>query len=147
MGRTLQYGRHPSISNPTRAFAAILKYHHEAIVHSMAQGDDSGESRRPTQMARRPAAYSNEPSSTIVRRLFQEAWRTGDRAAAGDRAAPGARTFYDQSIWWVGETATPVARVYNNIIAQLRTPPENGSDIHGRAPNDSALIYGQAQGL
>ena len=101
--------------------AAILDYHHDAIVRSMAVGDDWGN----------VTGYSDGGATGSVfgmNRLnhgppiFEEGWRREDRRLT-EVAVLWCDNMFDQSIWW-GSDQTGGTR-YNNIIAQNRPPPED----------------------
>lgn len=101
--------------------AELLCYHHDAIVRSMAHGDDWGN----------VTSYSdNEATGAVfgMNRLnhcpaiFEEAFRSDDRRLL-ETAVLWCDNFYDQSIWW-GPDATGGTR-YNNLIAMGRTPPDD----------------------
>ena len=101
--------------------AALVAYHHDAIVRSMARGDDWGN----------VTAYSDDSATGAVfgmnrlnhcSAIFEEGWRSGDRRLL-EAALLWCDNFYDQSIWWgPGETG---GTRYNNVIAMGRTPPDD----------------------
>ncbi|MBI3852885.1 MAG: hypothetical protein HY298_21735 [Verrucomicrobia bacterium] len=99
---------------------ALVRFHSDAIVRSMAVGDDLGN----------VTSYSDaEPHGGIfgMNRLnhcapiFEEAWRGGDTRLR-DTALLWCDNFYNQSVWW-GDKERGGTR-YNNIVAMNRTPPD-----------------------
>jgi hypothetical protein len=110
-GKPLDLAGHPDL-------VAILGYHHDAVVRSMALGDDWGN----------VTSYADgRPSGGIhgMNRLnhcppiFEEAWRTGDRRLR-ETALLWCNNFFDLSLWW-GPGQTGGTR-YNDIRARGHTP-------------------------
>ncbi len=113
------HGKHADQKLPDE-LRALVRYHHNAIVRSMAIGDDLGN----------VTSYSDsEPHGGIfgMNRLnhcapiFEVAWRSSDTRLR-DTALLWCENFYDQSIWW-GQKERGGTR-YNNIVAMNRTPPD-----------------------
>jgi hypothetical protein len=111
---------------------ALLKYHREAIVRSMAVGDDLGNVTAYTD-GRLTGEVFGMNRLNHCPAIFQEAWRSGDRRLL-ETALLWCDNFYDQTIWW-GEKQYGGTR-YNNIIAQRRTPPDEDHTYMWRS-NDS----------
>jgi hypothetical protein len=109
-----------------------LNYHHDAIVHSMALGDDWGNVVSYRDGVTEGGVFGMNRLNHCPA-IFQEAWRSGDRRLI-ETALLWCDNFYDQSIWW-GEKQTGGTR-YNNMIAQGRTPPDNDQTYMWRS-NDS----------
>ncbi len=126
-----QTGKPPDLTGQPD-LAALRDYHHEAIVRSMALGDDWGN----------VTSFSdNRPSGGVhgMNRLnhcpliFEEAWRTGSRRLR-QTALLWCDNFYDLSIWW-GPGKTGGTR-YNDIRARGRTPLEDNRTFLWRS-NDA----------
>jgi len=112
--------------------AALLKYHHDAIIRSMALGDDMGNVSSYTDGQNSGGVFGMNRLNHCPP-MFQEAWRSGDRRLL-ETALLWCDNFYDQSIWW-GEKERGGTR-YNNVIAQRKTPPDNDQTYMWRS-NDS----------
>ena len=112
--------------------AAIVAYHHNAIVQSMAVGDDMGNVTGYTDGREHGAVFGMNRLNHCPP-IFQEAWRSGDRRLL-ETALLWCDNFYDQTIWW-GEKHRGGTR-YNNVIAQRRTPPDDDHTYMWRS-NDS----------
>lgn len=124
-GEPLELRQKPELS-------ALLRYHHDAIVHSVAQGDDWG------NVTGYNDGSSVGPSFGMNRlnhapAIFEEAWRSGNRRLR-DVAVNWCDNFHDLSIWW-GPTDHGGTR-YNSIRAQNRTPLDNDSHFMWRS-NDA----------
>jgi hypothetical protein len=111
---------------------ALLEYHHNAIVRSMAQRDDMGNLTSYTDGQTNGSVFGMNRLNHCPP-IFQEAWRTGDRRLL-ETAVLWCENFYDQSIWW-GAKQRGGTR-YNNIIATGKTPPDNDKTYMWRS-NDS----------
>ena len=111
---------------------SILEYHHQAIIYSMAQGDDLGNLTSYTDGQLVGGVFGMNRLNHCPP-IFQEAWRTGDRRLL-ETALLWCENFYDQSIWW-GDKERGGTR-YNNIVAQRQTPPDNDHTYMWRS-NDS----------
>ena len=101
--------------------AALLAYHRDAIVRSMAVGDDWG------NVTAFNAGQDTGPVGGMNRLnhcppIFADAWRSGD-ARLREVALLWCDNFHDQTIWW-GPKETGGTR-YNNIRAQNQTPPDD----------------------
>ena len=100
--------------------AALLRYHHDAIVRTAALGDDWGN----------VTSYSDGSNSGSIfgmnrlnhcPAIFDEAWRSGDRRLL-EVAVNWCDNFHDLSIWW-GPDHTGGTR-YNNLLAMNGKPPD-----------------------
>jgi hypothetical protein len=111
---------------------AILSYHHDAVVQSMARGDDWGNILSYTDGQQEGGVFGMNRLNHCPA-IFQEAWRSGDQRLL-ERALLWCDNFYDQSIWW-GEKYNGGTR-YNNVIAQGRKPPDDDKTYMWRS-NDS----------
>jgi hypothetical protein len=108
---------------------AVMRYHHDAIVHSAARGDDWGNvtgynHNRPSG----PVHGMNRLNHCVP--IFEEAWRTGDRRLR-DTAVQWCDNFYDLSIWW-GPGKTGGTR-YNNVQAMGRQTLEDNNTFMWRS--------------
>jgi hypothetical protein len=113
-------------------FAALLAFHREAIVRSLAVGDDWGnvtgfDHGRTTGGVMGMNRLNHAPA------IFAEGWRSGDPRLR-EVGLLWCENFHDRSIWW-GPNQTGGTR-YNNIRAQGRTPPEDDAGYLWRS-NDS----------
>ncbi len=107
-------------------------YHRDAIVRSMAVGDDWGNVTSYSDGAPHGSAFGMNRLNH-ARPIFAEAWRSGDRRLR-ETALLWCDNFHDQSIWW-GPGRTGGTR-YNNARAQGRTPPDDDRDYMWRS-NDA----------
>jgi hypothetical protein len=110
----------------------LLRYHHDAIVNSMAQSDDWGNVTTYSDGQTRGGVFGMNRLNHCPP-LFEEAWRSGD-CRLREVALLWCDNFHDQSIWW-GPGQTGGAR-YNNVRAQNRTPPDDDRSYMWRS-NDS----------
>ncbi len=113
-GPPLDLGAQPEL-------AALLRYHHDAIVRSMAVGDDWGNVTSYADGSEFGAFFGMNRLNHCAA-IFEEAWRSGDRRLR-EVALLWCDNFFDQSIWW-GPGATGGTR-YNNLRAMNRTPPDD----------------------
>ena len=111
---------------------ALLRYHHDAIVRSMALGDDWGNVTGYDDGSTRGGVFGMNRLNHCPP-ILEEAWRSGDRRLR-EVALFWCDNFYDQSVWW-GADQTGGTR-YNNIRAQNRVPPEDDQSYMWRS-NDS----------
>ena len=121
-GRPLDTGRTPVLGD-------LLRYHRNAVVRSMAHGDDWGN----------VTAYSDDRQTGDVfgmNRLnhcppiFEEAYRSGDERLL-ETALLWCDNLHDQSIWW-GPDGTGGTR-YNNLRAMGQTPPNDDQSYMWRS--------------
>ncbi|NWG13555.1 MAG: hypothetical protein HXY20_08485 [Acidobacteria bacterium] len=101
--------------------AELVRYHHGAIVRSMAVGDDWGNVTSYTDSQEHGAAFGMNRLNHCPS-ILEEAWRTGDRRLR-EAALLWCDNFHDLTIWW-GKPQRGGTR-YNNVIAQGRTPPDD----------------------
>jgi hypothetical protein len=111
--------------------AALLRYHHDAIVGSVARGDDWGNVTSSAGRGAGNAFGMNRLNHCAA--MFEEAWRTGDRRMR-EAAVNWCDNFHDLSVWW-GPERTGGTR-YNNVLAMNRTPLDNDRRFMWRS-NDS----------
>jgi hypothetical protein len=112
--------------------AAVLAYHHDAIIHSLAHGDDWGNLTSFTDGVPTGGVFGMNRLNHCPP-IFHEAWRSADRRLL-EAALLWCDNFYDRSLWW-GPNQTGGAR-YNNIRAQNRTPPDDDQTYMWRS-NDA----------
>jgi hypothetical protein len=112
--------------------AALLRFHHDAIVRSAARGDDWGNVTYYSDSRNSGGPFGMNRLNHCPA-IFEEAWRSGDRRLR-DVAVNWCDNFHDLSIWW-GPDRTGGTR-YNNILAQNRAPLDNDRHFMWRS-NDS----------
>jgi len=112
--------------------AALVRYHHDAIVRSMAVGVDLGNITGYTDGQEHGGVFGMNRLNHCPP-IFEEAWRTGDRRLR-EVALLWCDNFHDQTIWW--GTAKFGGTRYNNVRAQGRTPLDGDSTYMWRS-NDS----------
>ncbi len=98
---------------------ALVEYHREAIVRSLAVGDDWGNVTGYTDGSPHGGAFGMNRLNHGAA-IFEEAARSGDPRLR-ETALLWCDNFFDQSVWW-GEPERGGTR-YNNIVAMKRTPP------------------------
>lgn len=98
----------------------LINYHHDAVVHSMARGDDWGNVTSFTDGSTEGGAFGMNRLNHCPP-IFEEGYRSGDRRLI-ETALLWCDNFYDQSIWW-GKAGKGGTR-YNNIAASGKTPPD-----------------------
>ena len=124
-------GKPPDLSREPE-LAALLRYHHEATVRTVARGDDFGNVTGYNDASRTGGAFGmNRLNHNFP--IFAEAYRSGDRRLR-DVAMLWCENFYDQSLWW-GTEKTGGTR-YNNMRAQGKIPPNDDQTYMWRS-NDS----------
>jgi hypothetical protein len=128
VGTPLDLARQPEL-------AALLRYHHDAIVRAMAHGDDWGSVTGYSDGSRTGGAFGMNRLNHCAP-IFEEGYRSGDRRLV-ETAVLWCDNFYDQSIWW-GPEQTGGTR-YNNVIAMGRTPPDNDRSYMWRS--NSAVSF------
>jgi hypothetical protein len=119
----------PHAQSPLPELRALLRFHHEAIVRSMAHGDDWGNVTGYTEESRTGGVFGMNRLNHCPP-IFEEGWRSGDRRLL-EVAVLWCENFYDQSIWWGdparrGDASDQRGGTrYNNILAMGQTPPDN----------------------
>jgi hypothetical protein len=121
----LELRQKPELSN-------LLHYHHDAIAHSVAQGDDWGNVTGYNDGSSVGSPFGMNRLNHAPA-IFEEAWRSGERRLR-DVAVNWCDNFHDLSIWW-GPSGHGGTR-YNNIRAQNRTPLNNDNHFMWRS-NDA----------
>jgi dienelactone hydrolase len=113
----------------------LRAYTHEALADSRVVGDDFGNvtAFNPGQPA--PAFGMNRLNHCPA--IFEEAWRTGDRALR-DLAAEWCGNIYDLSIWWADKDDGGGTR-YNNVNAA--GSKEHLDDSHYMWRSNSAVNF------
>jgi len=99
----------------------LVSYHHEAIIHSMACGDDWGNVTSFSDGASEGGAFGMNRLNHCPP-IFEEGYRSGDRRLI-ETSLLWCDNFYDQSIWW-GDPERGGTR-YNNMAASGKTPPDH----------------------
>jgi len=118
-----------------RVLSAALRYHHDAIMHSAARGDDWGNVTAYADGSRTGAAFGMNRLNHCAA-IFEEGWRSGDRRLL-EVAVLWCENFHDQTIWWgPGETG---GTRYNNMVAMGKTPPDNDQSYMWRS--NSAVSF------
>ncbi len=113
------YGNGPTLDLAEQPdLAALLRYHHDAIVRSSALGDDWGNVTGYADGSDAGPPFGMNRLNHCPA-IFEEAWRSGDRRLR-DVAVNWCDNFHDLSIWW-GPDRTGGTR-YNNVRAMNRTP-------------------------
>ncbi len=100
---------------------AMVLYHRNAIVRSMAVGDDWGNVTSYADTAAHGGAFGMNRLNHCAA-IFEEGWRSGDRRLL-ETGLLWCDNFYDQSIWW-GEKERGGTR-YNNLTGMNQKPPDN----------------------
>lgn len=121
-------GAPPDLKNEP-ALAAAVRYHHDAMVRSMAHGDDWGNVT---------VYYDDQPTGSLhgMNRLnhcppfFEESYRAGDRRLT-EVGVLWCDNFYDQTIWWGNEQMGGTR--YPNLISLGRKPPDDDQSYMWRA--------------
>lgn len=98
---------------------ALLRYHRDAIVRSMAVGDDWGNVTGYADTMQQGGIFGMNRLNHCAA-IFEEGWRSGDHRLL-ETGVLWCDNFYDQSVWW-GEKERGGTR-YNNITAMNQTPP------------------------
>lgn len=98
----------------------IMDYHHNAIIRSMAHGDDWGNVTSYSDSSPTGSIYGMNRLNHCPA-IFEEGYRSGDRRLI-ETAVLWCDNFYDLSIWW-GEGATGGTR-YNNISSWKGGAPD-----------------------
>ncbi len=101
--------------------SALLNYHRDAIVRSMAVGDDWGNVTGYSDSQPHGGYYGMNRLNHGAG-IFEEGWRSGDNRLL-ETAVLWCDNFYDQSIWW-GEKKTGGTRL-NSVTYEGRTPRDN----------------------
>jgi len=98
---------------------ALVDYHRDAIVRSMAVGDDWGNTTGYADAVQHGGAFGMNRLNHCAA-IFEEGWRSGDRRLL-ETAVLWCDNVFDQTIWW-GEPERGGTR-YNNRVALNQTPP------------------------
>lgn len=109
--------------------AALMQYHRDAIVRSMAHGDDWGNVTGFSDEATTGTAIGMNRLNHCPP-IFDEARRNGSRRLL-DVAVLWCDNFHDQTIWW-GPGQTGGTR-YPNLIAMRQRPPDNDQSYMWRS--------------
>lgn len=99
---------------------ALVGYHRNAIVRSMAVGDDWGNVTGYSDAAPHGGIFGMNRLNHCAA-IFEEGWRSGDRRLL-EIGVLWCDNFCDQSIWW-GDQERGGTR-YNNVTGMNRTPPD-----------------------
>ncbi len=99
---------------------ALVDYHRNAVLRSMAVGDDWGNVIGYSDAAPHGGIIGMNRLNHCAA-IFEEGWRSGDRRLL-ETGVLWCDNFYDQSIWW-GEKERGGTR-YNNVIGMNQTPPD-----------------------
>ena len=102
----------------SRDLNALIGYHRDAIVRSLAVGDDWGNVTGYSAGAQHGGVFGMNRLNHCAA-IFEEGWRSGDRRLL-ETAVLWCDNFFDQTIWW-GEKERGGTR-YNNIVAMNKTP-------------------------
>ncbi|MSU33803.1 MAG: hypothetical protein EXS36_01580 [Pedosphaera sp.] len=97
---------------------AMVIYHHNAIVRSMAVGDDWGNVTGYADTTEHGGFFGMNRLNHCAA-MFEEGWRSGDRRLL-ETGLLWCDNFFDQSIWW-GEKERGGTR-YNNVTAMNQKP-------------------------
>lgn len=98
----------------------LVDYHRNAIVRSMAVGDDWGNVIGYSDAAPHGGIIGMNRLNHCAA-IFEEGWRSGDRRLL-ETGVLWCDNFYDQSIWW-GAKERGGTR-YNNVTGMNQTPPD-----------------------
>ncbi len=99
---------------------SLVSYHRNAIVRSMAVGDDWGNVIGYTDGTQHGGTIGMNRLNHCAA-IFEEGWRSGDRRLL-ETGVLWCDNFFDQSIWW-GEKERGGTR-YNNVTGMNQTPPD-----------------------
>ena len=113
-------GQSYDLKNNTE-LAGLLSYHHNAIICSVAQGDDWGNITSYSDASDKGGIFGMNRLNHCPA-IFREGYRSGDRRLI-ETATLWCDNFYDLSIWW-GPEATGGTR-YNNVSAAGGGEPDN----------------------
>lgn len=125
------YRIEPLPTLPTELEEAI-RYHHEAILRSVAIGDDWGNITGYTEGNPHGDVFGMNRLNHCPA-VFEEAYRAGDTRLL-EAALLWCQNFADLSIWW-GEPQRGGTR-YNNVLALGKTPPQSDPPFMWRS-NDA----------
>ena len=103
------------------ALGALSRYHRDAVVRSVAAGDDWGNVTGYADGQETGGAFGMNRLNHCPS-MFEEGYRSGDRRLV-EAGLLWCDNVFDQSIWW-GPDKTGGTR-YNNVIAMGRTPPDD----------------------
>ncbi|GIV17485.1 MAG: hypothetical protein KatS3mg022_2920 [Armatimonadota bacterium] len=110
----------------------VLRYHHEAILRSVAAGDDWGNITGYSDGSPHGDVFGMNRLNHCAP-LFEEAYRSDDPRLL-EAALLWCQNFADLSIWW-GAREHGGTR-YNNVVAQGGTPPQGDRPFMWRS-NDA----------
>jgi dienelactone hydrolase len=113
-------GHEPVVALPSE-LNALLDYHRNAMVRSMAVGDDWGNVTGYSDSQPHGGYYGMNRLNHGAP-IFAEGWRSGDRRLL-ETAVLWCDNFYDQSIWW-GEKKPGGTRL-NSVTYEGKTPRDN----------------------
>lgn len=126
------YGSGPPLKLPPDSpLSDLLRYHHDAIVRSVAVGDDWGNITFYNDNQPAGAVYGMNRLNHCPP-IFLEGYVTSDRRLI-EAALAWCDNFYDLSIWW-GPGKTGGTR-YNNAVRTGRTPPGDPQTFMWRSNN------------
>ena len=109
----------PAVALPAE-LNAMVSYHRNAIVRSLAVGDDWGNVTGYADTTEHGGFFGMNRLNHCAA-IFEEGWRSGDRRLL-ETGLLWCDNFYDQSIWW-GEKERGGTR-YNNVSGMNRKPPD-----------------------
>jgi hypothetical protein len=112
------YGVEPTATLPEE-LNALVDYHRDAVLRSMAVGDDWGNLTGYADGTPHGGVFGMNRLNHCAA-IFEEGWRSGDRRLL-NTAVLWCDNFFDQTIWW-GEKERGGSR-YNNIVAMNQAPP------------------------
>lgn len=110
----------------------VIRYHHEAILGSVASGDDWGNITGYTEGSPHGDVFGMNRLNHCVP-IFEEAYRS-DNPRLLEAALLWCQNFVDLTIWW-GAKEHGGTR-YNNVVAQGRTAPQGDRPFMWRS-NDA----------
>jgi len=113
-GPPLDLAQQPELQN-------LLRYHRDAVVQSMAHGNDWGNVTGYSDGSLTGGVFGMNRLNHCLP-IFEEGYRSGDRRLI-ETAILWCENFYDLSIWW-GPNQTGGTR-YNNVIALGKRPPDD----------------------
>jgi hypothetical protein len=107
----------------------VVRYHHEAILRSVAIGDDWGNITGYSDGSAHGDVFGMNRLNHCPS-IFEEAYRSGDSRLL-EAALLWCQNFADLSIWW-GDRDRGGTR-YPNMLLQERTPPDNDRSFMWRS--------------
>jgi len=112
-------GCEPAVALPAE-LDQLVRYHRNAIVRSLAVGDDWGNVTGYADTTQHGGIFGMNRLNHCAA-IFEEGWRSGDHRLL-ETGVLWCDNFYDQSIWW-GERERGGTR-YNNVTGMNQTPPD-----------------------